>query len=354
MKKIVLTGGGTAGHVTANIALIPYLKKAGYEISYFGSYTGIEKTLIEPLDVTYYGISTGKLRRYFSLDNFKDPFKVMKGYFEAKKYLKSIRPDIIFSKGGFVTVPVIKAAASLKIPCILHESDMTPGLANKLCIPSAKKVCCTFPETLNFLPKNKAVFTGAPIRDELFNGSIENALAFCHFDNNKKILLVMGGSLGAKAINDAIRGILDLLLEDFNIIHLCGKGKLEKSLLNKGGYQQFEYVNNEMKDFLTCADLIISRAGSNSICEFLALKKLNLLIPLSANASRGDQILNAKSFEKSGYSKVLLEEDVTSESLLAAIKELLQSGEEYMNAMNSSSQKNAIEMIMQLIKEVEK
>ena len=164
MKKIVLTGGGTAGHVTPNIALLPKLRELGYEIHYIGSYDGIEKKLIADFDIPYYGISTGKLRRYFDVKNFTDPFRVVKGFSEAKKILKQIKPDIVFSKGGFVSVPVVRAAASLKIPCIIHESDMTPGLANKLCIPVATKVCCNFPETLQNLPADTAVLTGSPIR----------------------------------------------------------------------------------------------------------------------------------------------------------------------------------------------
>ena len=161
MKKIVLTGGGSAGHVTPNIALLPSLRDADYEITYMGSYDGIEKRLIGDFDIPYVGISTGKFRRYLDLKNFTDPFRVLKGFSEAKKFLKSYRPDVVFSKGGFVSVPVVRAAAALGIPCIIHESDMTPGLANKLCIPVAKKVCCNFPETLKLLPENKAVLTGS-------------------------------------------------------------------------------------------------------------------------------------------------------------------------------------------------
>ena len=190
-KKIVLTGGGTAGHVTPNIALLPHLKDKGYEISYIGSYEGIEKRLITDYEIPYYGISTGKLRRYFDPKNFTDPFRVIKGFAEAKKILKEIKPDVVFSKGGFVSVPVVRAAAALKIPCIIHESDMTPGLANKLCIPVAKKVCCNFPETLEHLPEEKAVLTGSPIREELAKGNkLENiALLFSTFLDKYSITL---------------------------------------------------------------------------------------------------------------------------------------------------------------------
>lgn len=288
MKHIVLTGGGTAGHVTPNIALIPSLQEAGYKISYIGSYDGIEKKLIEDLGIPYYGISSGKLRRYFDPKNFSDPFRVIKGYQEAKKLLKELNPNIVFSKGGFVSVPVVLAAKARKIPAIIHESDMTPGLANKICIPSAAKVCCNFPETVKCLPADKAVLTGTPIRQELLNGNKLEALKFCGFTAGKPVILVIGGSLGSVAVNNAVRGILPELLKDFQVIHLCGKEKLDPSLNGTEGYVQFEYIKKELPDLFALADIIISRAGANAICEISSLAKPNLLIPLSANASRGE------------------------------------------------------------------
>ena len=240
MKHIVLTGGGTAGHVTPNIALIPKLRELGYKISYIGSYEGIEKKLIEELGIPYYGISSGKLRRYFDLKNFTDPFRVLKGFGEAKKLLKQLKPDVVFSKGGFVTVPVVIAAGRRKIPTIIHESDMTPGLANKICIPSATKVCCNFPETVKSLPADKAVLTGTPIRQELLNGSKEAAREFCGFTDDKPVLMVIGGSLGAASVNENIRKILPELLKEFQVIHLCGKGKMDESLKDTKGYVQYE------------------------------------------------------------------------------------------------------------------
>ena len=305
MKKIVLTGGGTAGHVTPNIALLPKLRELGYEIHYIGSYDGIEKKLIADFDIPYYGISTGKLRRYFDVKNFTDPFRVVKGFSEAKKILKQIKPDIVFSKGGFVSVPVVRAAASLKIPCIIHESDMTPGLANKLCIPVATKVCCNFPETLQNLPADKAVLTGSPIRGELTKGNKIAGLDLCGFSANQPVIMVIGGSLGAANVNKAVRDALPALLKDFQVVHLCGQGKVDNLLLNTKGYKQFEYVKAELKDLFAMADVVISRAGANAICELLALKKPNLLIPL-VSGSRGDQILNAKSFEAQGFSLSLI------------------------------------------------
>lgn len=351
MKHIVLTGGGTAGHVTPNIAMIPALQKKGFQISYIGSYDGIEKKLIEDMGIPYYGISSGKLRRYFDPKNFSDPLKVLKGYGEAKKLLKQLKPDVVFSKGGFVTVPVVIAAKHRKIPAVIHESDMTPGLANKLCIPSAVKVCCNFPETVEKLPADKAVLTGTPIRQELLDGSKLAALKFTGFQTGKPVLLIIGGSLGSVAVNTAVRQILPSLLQDFQVIHLCGKDKLDESLKNTPGYVQYEYIKKELADLFALADVVISRAGANAICEISALKKPNLLIPLSANASRGDQILNAQSFKRLGYSEVLEEEELTDEKLLTAIRRLYENRETYIQAMARSNQMDSIGRIVELLSE---
>ena len=352
MKRIILTGGGTAGHVTPNIALLPRLKELGYDIQYIGSYTGIEKELIEPFGIPYHGISSGKLRRYFSVQNFTDPFRVLKGFREAHKLIRQLKPDVIFSKGGFVSVPVVLAGKRCKVPVIIHESDMTPGLANKIAIPSAAKVCCNFPETLKSLPEGKAVLTGSPIRQELLSGNKIAAMDMCHFTSDKPVILVIGGSLGAVAVNNAVREALPELLKDFQIIHLCGKGKMDESLKDVEGYRQFEYIKNELRNLFALADIVISRAGANAICELLALHKPNLLIPLSANASRGDQILNARSFERQGFSLVLEEEQLTKETLLAAVKNLYENRTTFINSMKNSGQQDSIGTIIKLIEEV--
>lgn len=352
MKRIILTGGGTAGHVTPNIALLPRLKELGYDIQYIGSYTGIEKELIEPFGIPYHGISSGKLRRYFSVQNFTDPFRVLKGFREAHKLIRQLKPDVIFSKGGFVSVPVVLAGKRCKVPVIIHESDMTPGLANKIAIPSAAKVCCNFPETLKSLPKGKAVLTGSPIRQELLSGNKIAAMDMCHFTSDKPVILVIGGSLGAVAVNNAVREALPELLKDFQIIHLCGKGKMDESLKDVEGYCQFEYIKNELRNLFALADIVISRAGANAICELLALHKPNLLIPLSANASRGDQILNARSFERQGFSLVLEEEQLTKETLLNAVKTLYENRTTFINSMKNSGQQDSIGTIIKLIEEV--
>ncbi|MCC8026058.1 MAG: undecaprenyldiphospho-muramoylpentapeptide beta-N-acetylglucosaminyltransferase [Clostridium sp.] len=349
MKKIILTGGGTAGHVTPNLALLPSLKEAGYDIRYIGSYQGIERKLIENAGIPYDGISSGKLRRYFDVKNFSDPFRVIKGYAEALRLIKRHKPDVVFSKGGFVAVPVVLAAKHYRIPVIIHESDMTPGLANKLCIPSAAKVCCNFPETLKYLPEDKAILTGSPIRAELLKGDRLSGLSYANLSANKPVLLIIGGSLGSVAVNTAVRSILPRLLSDFQIIHICGKGNLDESLIGTAGYVQYEYVDAPLKHLFAAADVVISRAGANAICELLALRKPSLLIPLSAQASRGDQILNAKSFEKQGFSKVLEEETVTEDSLYNAIKDLYDNRSSYIQAMEQSPLGNAVETVTSII-----
>ncbi|TCP54461.1 UDP-N-acetylglucosamine-N-acetylmuramylpentapeptide N-acetylglucosamine transferase [Tumebacillus sp. BK434] len=354
MKKLVLTGGGSAGHVTGNIALLPKLKQAGWAIEYIGSHDGIEKEIIAETGLPYHGIAVGKLRRYFDLKNFKDPFRVLQGTWQAYRLLRRIKPKAVFSKGGFVAVPVVVAAWLNRIPVIVHESDLTPGLANKLSVPFASKVCVTFPETLQHLDPQKAVHTGSPIRHEILEGNAERGRSFCGFTPSKPVILAMGGSLGSVKINDALRANLDSLLQRFQIVHLCGKGNLDPALEGRSGYRQFEYVSGELPDLFAMTDLCISRAGSNAIYEFLALKKPHLLIPLSRAASRGDQILNARSFEKQGYSHVLFEEDLTAESLLSAVNETYDNQDQHIAAMNRSTTGQAVEIIFNLIQQTAK
>ena len=348
MKKIIMTGGGTAGHVNPNLALMPKLKKLNYEIKYIGSNNGIEKEIIGKTSIPYFSISSGKLRRYFDLKNFSDPFKVGIGFFQALRILSREKPNIVFSKGGFVSVPVVAAASFLKIPVLAHESDITPGLANKIAGKFADKLLVTFPDTLKYVGE-KGIFVGSPIREELFKGDALKAKKEAGFTVDKPVILVMGGSIGSVAINNSLRAILTTLLHDFNIIHLCGKNNLDPTLDSLPGYKQYEYVTKEMKDILNAADLIVSRAGSNSIFEFVALKKPNLLIPLPLASSRGDQILNAESFKGKGYSMVLNEEEVRDDSLLEAIKTLYQNREAYIEAMEKSNLGNASDKIVELI-----
>ncbi|GAA0077539.1 undecaprenyldiphospho-muramoylpentapeptide beta-N-acetylglucosaminyltransferase [Clostridium sp. CTA-5] len=349
--KIIMTGGGTAGHVTPNLALVPSLKEKGFEIKYIGSKDGIEKEIIGKSGIPYFDISSGKLRRYFDIKNFSDPFKVLKGVIDAKRILKKEKPDVIFSKGGFVAVPVVIAAYFKNIPVVAHESDITPGLANKLSAPFCTKLCVTFRESLKFVKEDKGVLTGSPIRKEILNGDKNKGKELCDFKDEKEILLIMGGSLGSKVINREIRKNLDLLLKEFNIIHICGKENLDTNLLNKKGYKQFEYVTEELPHLMKASDYIISRAGANSIFEFLELKKPTLLIPLSKKASRGDQILNANSFKNEGYSLVLEEEELQKDVLYKKILELKSKKNELIKAMNKGDARNSIDCIINVILE---
>ncbi|MFT8872683.1 MAG: undecaprenyldiphospho-muramoylpentapeptide beta-N-acetylglucosaminyltransferase [Sporolactobacillus sp.] len=319
MKKIVFTGGGSAGHVTPNLALIARLKNS-WSVAYIGSKNGIEKTLVESHGIDYYSISSGKLRRYFDVKNFKDPFKVMAGVFQAWAIIRKLKPDLIFSKGGFVSVPVVIAGWLNHVPVYIHESDITPGLANKIATRFATKLFTTFEEAGKQLPAAKVIHTGAPIRERLFTGDAERGRRFLKFNADKPVLLIMGGSLGAKKINDVTRSALPKLMAYFQIVHLCGKGNIDKKLDAFSGYRQFEYIDAELPDVMATAAVILSRAGSNAIFEFLALKKPMLLIPLPLRASRGDQILNARSFEKKGYCRVLDDDTLTGDELLATLR----------------------------------
>lgn len=352
--KIIMTGGGSAGHVTPNLALIPKLLELGYEVQYIGTKNGIESNIIQGENIKYHIISSGKLRRYFDVKNFSDPFKVIKGIIQSLGIMKREKPNIVFSKGGFVTVPVVIAAHLCKIPVIAHESDMTPGLANRLAAPYCTKVCVTFPESIKNIKGNKGVLTGTPIRKELLKGSKLEGIKLCKFPDKKPIILIIGGSLGSKVINDIIRKSINRILQNYNIIHICGKGNIDKFLNNKRGYKQFEYVSDELPDLMNAADLVVSRAGANVIFELLALRKPNILIPLSKKSSRGDQILNAASFKKHGYSIVIDEESLKSELLLDKINELNRDKDKYIKAMNESPVKNGVNNIVAIIEKYTK
>ena len=349
--KIVFTGGGTSGHVTPNIALFEPLKKEGFELFYIGTQKGIENNLIKEENIPFYEIEAGKLRRYIDMENVKDVGRIMKGTVQARKILKEIKPDVIFSKGGFVSCPVVWAAKSLKIPVIIHESDITPGLANKLSIPSADKVCCAFPETKKYLPEGKSVYTGLPVREEILSGDAKKGESLCGFDGTKPTLLVMGGSLGSEFLNTMVRANLESLTEIFDICHLCGKGHIDESLLNIKGYCQFEYLNHELKDVMAMADMVVSRAGATAIFEILELKKPALLIPLSRKASRGDQIDNSKSFKAQGFCEYAEEENLTGEIFVNMVKEIFVNKDKYIECQKNAEIGNSIETIVNLLKE---
>lgn len=351
MKHIVMTGGGSSGHVTPNIALFPYLKELGYKISYIGTESGIEKELIQNEKIDFYSIKAGKLRRYLSLKNITDFIDTNAGLLKSISIIRKLKPEVIFSKGGFVSCPVVWAGWLCRVPVIIHESDMTPGLSNRLCFPFAKKICYTFPETESHIPKEKAVFSGIPIRGSLRNGSSEKGMKICGFTKGKPVIVVVGGSQGAETINRTIRKALKTLLEDFQVCHICGKGNIDADFAGINGYRQFEYLNDEQPHVYSIADLFVSRAGATSLFEILSLRKPNLLIPLSKNASRGDQILNAKSFEKQGFGKVLAEEDLDEKSLLDNVKIVYKQRTKYIEAMEKNTAGNSIGRIIELIEE---
>ncbi|OPA77431.1 undecaprenyldiphospho-muramoylpentapeptide beta-N-acetylglucosaminyltransferase [Paenibacillus selenitireducens] len=353
-QRILFTGGGSAGHVTVNLALIPKLKKLGWDITYMGSQKGIEAQLIRNVpDVKYFGISTGKLRRYVDLENIKDPFRVVKGVFQAYRNIRTIRPDIVFSKGGFVSVPVVLGAWMNRVPVIIHESDLTPGLANRIAIRFATRICLTFSETAQYIGGDKAVHAGAIIREEIQQGDARRGRVLCQFKQGIPVIMVMGGSLGARKVNEAIRSNLAELTKSYQIIHICGKDQVDHSIRHPR-YVQFEYVQEELADLLAMTDLVVSRAGSNSIFEFLALGKPMLLIPLSRQASRGDQILNAESFRKSGYCEVLLEEELNDQSFLQALRTLAARRLEIQSNMSQVAKDQAIETVVALIQNISK
>lgn len=333
MKRIVLTGGGTAGHVSPNQALIPLLLAEGWEIHYIGTKNGIERTLIEPTEgVTYHAVSSGKLRRYFDLKNFTDPFRVIAGAFQSFSIIRKLKPAVVFSKGGFVSVPVVVGAALCGVPVVMHESDITPGLANKLCKPFAKAVCTTFPECARLLG-DKGIETGTPLRAQIFSGTRERGLALSGFSGEHPVLMMIGGSLGAQTVNAVLREALPELTKRFDVLHVCGKGNLAPELEGLSGYRQFEYLTDELPDAFACADILLSRAGSNSLSEILALHKPALLIPY--HSGRGDQVLNANSLKARGLAHVMLQSELTAQSLPHALDALWEDRELLVQRMSA-------------------
>ena len=346
MKKIVMTGGGTGGHVTPNLALIPRLQADGWEVHYIGGANSAEQELISRVPgVAFYTVSVGKLRRYFDLKNFSDPFRVIKGVAQATGIIRKIKPDVVFSKGGFVSVPVVYGAKLNGVPVVTHESDLTPGLANKLCLPFAKVQCCTFPEAVKY-SKGKGLYTGTPIRPEVLSGSREAGLRRFGLNGKMPVLMVVGGSSGAQAVNECVRTCLAELTEAFQVLHLCGKGNRVPELEGMENYVQCEYLNEEMADAYACADVLISRAGANSLCEILALRKPALLIPYPSTASRGDQILNAQSFESRGLSRVLAQADMTPETLPAAVISVYRDRGALYEAMSAEISANGVDNVL--------
>lgn len=350
--RVVLTGGGTAGHVTPNLALLPALRERGFEPVYVGSRSGIERRLAEEAGLPYHGVLTGKLRRYASLENFLDPFRIVVGVLQATLLLARLRPAVVFSKGGFVGVPVVVGAWLNRIPVVVHESDLTPGLANRLCFPFARRICLSFRETERLLPGGDVVYTGTPVRRALREGDRARGQSRFGLDPTRRTLLVFGGSQGARAINLQVRAALSSLPPDLQILHVCGAGNLDPDLGGREGYHQYEYLDAEFADAFACADAVVCRAGANSLAELISLRKPALVVPLPTSASRGDQIENAKLFAEKGYGVVLSQEDLTPESLLESVGRLLASADDFAGAMSRDESQDPIDRIADLLVEL--
>ena len=348
-KRIVFTGGGTAGHVTPNLALIERLRGEGWDIHYIGTENGMERDLLRDVPgVTYHVISSGKLRRYHSWQNFLDPFRVIKGVGQSRRILRQLKPDVVFSKGGFVSVPVVIAAG--RTPVIAHESDYTPGLSNRIASRFTDRICVTFEDTLAHVPGHKGIYTGTPIRAELYGGDKDRALAFTGLSGSKPVLLCMGGSLGAQRLNELLREALPQLLQTYDVVHLCGRGKLDPSI-HRDGYRQYEYITEELPDLMRLADVVLSRAGANAVFELLALNKPAILVPLTASSTRGDQLLNANYFEKKGYARVLDQDTATAQTLCETLAHVYRNRFAYAQTMESDTRSDGTEAILQLIRE---
>lgn len=348
-NTILFTGGGSAGHVTPNIALIQRFKELGWTIHYIGSEAGIEREITKPLDLQYHAISTGKLHRFITWKNLLMPVRVLKGIWQSIRLIHTIQPKVIFSKGGFVSLPVVIGAWVNRVPTLIHEADITPGLANKLSAPFAKRICVTNElATKHYKKTDKLLVTGIPVRPDLYQGDATKARTFCQFTDNKPVIFVFGGSLGSGRINQLIRALLPQLLPHYQIAHICGKNNVDTSY-QQTGYCQFEYVNDEMADLYALADLVISRAGANTVYELLSLKKPHILIPLPTTYSRGDQIDNAKYYAEHQLSQVIFEENLTQELLLKTIEKAFAEREATLQHMSDYALPNSTQVIEQAI-----
>jgi UDP-N-acetylglucosamine--N-acetylmuramyl-(pentapeptide) pyrophosphoryl-undecaprenol N-acetylglucosamine transferase len=331
-----------------HVALIPRMKQLGWELGYVGS-KGIEREIIGRTGVPFKTIASGKLRRYFSLENFLDIFRVCFGIIQCIGIFLLKRPDLVFSKGGFVSVPVVVAAKVLRVPVVIHESDLTPGLANRIASHFAKLILYTFPETGSHLSGNQSSYVGAVVRDDLFSGSREIGQKLCGFDpaDLRQTIIVIGGSQGAQKINDAVDKALESLIGDFRVVHLAGKGKL-LARHSDLSYAQFEFVADDLKHLFALSDFAICRAGANSIFELLALNKPMLLIPLEAG-SRGDQVVNAESFQRNGWAHVLRERDLTATSLAAEVRKLANDQQIIRESQRKGLVKDSSERVIQAL-----
>jgi UDP-N-acetylglucosamine--N-acetylmuramyl-(pentapeptide) pyrophosphoryl-undecaprenol N-acetylglucosamine transferase len=323
-RMIVVTGGGTGGHIFPTIAVIGELKRRGYEeILWIGSKNGSEREWAKKVGVRYHGILAGKLRRYFSLRNFVDLFKVFWGTAQSFFLFCRKKPQIIFSKGGFVSVPPVLASRTFSVPVVTHESDTVPGLATRIISRCATAVCVSFQSTADFFPGRDVFFTGNPIREVVLQGSAERGVSWLGFEGNLPIVFAVGGSTGASAINETVWKMLEEGDLSFNLVHQCGRGNLNEGLSGRKRYRQFEFLDEQMGDVLQAASVVVSRAGAGALYEIGLLKKASILIPLPLSASRGEQIENARYYEEHGACVVIPQESLTPELLKLEIEELL-------------------------------
>lgn len=352
MKKIVFTGGGTAGHVTPNMALIEALNPSDWAIDYIGSEEGVEKGMIEQLGIPYHAVRSGKLRRYFSWKNAVDPFNVLVGIAQSYRLLRRLKPHIVFSKGGFVALPVVIGAFLNRIPIIAHESDISPGLANRLSFPFVNAICVTFDAAKHhFKSAHKVKVTGTPLRAALFQGDKTKGLAVCGFNEKKPCVLIVGGSQGSNGLNAVVRKALPALCSTYQVIHLCGKNKLELQMKAEAGYYQLEYANAELPHLLAASDVVVSRSGANALYELLALNKAHVLVPLPLTVSRGDQIQNAAYFQKMGVSTVINDAELTPEILITTVDRVFSNKITLIKAMKALHIHSATQCIIALINE---
>lgn len=344
MKSIVFTGGGTAGHIMPNLAIIEKLKE--YKIYYFGS-NGLEKDIVSKYkNIEFVEIPSVKFIRSLTPKNLLIPLKLLKSIKQCKEKLKEIKPTLIFSKGGYVSIPVCLAGEKLGINILTHESDLTIGLANKIIAKKSKHLCCSFEQTANKYKKN-AIHTGSPIRDKITQGKKSIIVERHKLKNNKPIITIIGGSLGASAINKVIWDNIKALTNKYNIFHIVGKNKSNKDI-KTDGYYQFEFIE-DIENYFQASDIVISRAGSNTIFELLTLQKPMLLIPLPKEQSRGDQILNAENFYKQGLSNILYQEKLNKENLLNKIEETYKNKNNYIEKIRNTKNINGSNKILKLI-----
>lgn len=342
---VVITGGGTAGHVVPALPVVEALLESGSSVHFVGSTTGPEERLVAPFGIPFHGIQTGKLRRYFSFENVVDALRIPVGIVQAWRLLARIRPAVVFSKGGFVSFPVVVGAWLKGVPVVAHESDLTPGLANRLAQRFVTTLCVNFEDTR--AAHVKVVVTGTPLRRQLLNGDASRGRERLGTDAGRPVLLVVGGSLGATKLNETVRAALERLLTDYDVIHVCGVGKVDASLCNLAGYTQREYVSDAWGDMIAAADLVVSRAGANALYEWLTLGKPHLLVPLPRTASRGDQIENAAYAEAQGWSMVLSEDALNSETLVAGVAKLAALSGEFRQRMQAFRRHDSTSLIVE-------